>query len=118
MKIIARDYVTTAYDSTRLRKIEREIDTFCMGDEQKNYLRGFVRAYGRKEKKRPRDRLLRDKELSKRVLEERKKGAFLGYSYRRMRGSVGGIGLRAADGLGNGKGKASAVWRRGKISIF
>lgn len=36
-----------------------------------------------KEKKRPRDRVLRDKEVGRKVLEIRKKGAFLGYTYRR-----------------------------------
>ena len=34
-------------------------------------------------KKRPRDRVLRDKEVGRKVLELRKKGAFLGYTYRR-----------------------------------
>lgn len=37
----------------------------------------------KKEKKRPRDKILRDKEMSKTVLDIRKKGAFLGYTYRR-----------------------------------
>lgn len=36
-----------------------------------------------KEKKRPRDRVLRDKYVGKKALEIRKKGAFLGYTYRR-----------------------------------
>ncbi|KAL8721774.1 MAG: hypothetical protein Q9225_001623 [Loekoesia sp. 1 TL-2023] len=36
-----------------------------------------------KEKKRPRDRALRDKEVGRTVLKIRKKGAFLGYTYRR-----------------------------------
>lgn len=36
-----------------------------------------------KEKKRPRDRVLRDKDLGRKALEIRKKGAFLGYTYRR-----------------------------------
>ena len=36
-----------------------------------------------KEKKRPRDRLLRDKEVGRKVLELRKRGAFLGYTYQR-----------------------------------
>ena len=36
-----------------------------------------------KEKKRPRDKLLRDPDVGKQVLELRKKGAFLGYTYRR-----------------------------------
>ncbi|CDM34503.1 hypothetical protein DTO013E5_5006 [Penicillium roqueforti] len=37
----------------------------------------------KKEKKRPRDKILRDKQISKTVLDIRKKGAFLGYTYRR-----------------------------------
>ena len=36
-----------------------------------------------KEKKRPRDRILRDKVIGRDALELRKKGAFLGYAYRR-----------------------------------
>ncbi|PYH87601.1 kinase-like protein [Aspergillus ellipticus CBS 707.79] len=36
-----------------------------------------------REKKRPRDKLLRDRKVRKTVLEMRKKGAFLGYTYRR-----------------------------------
>ena len=36
-----------------------------------------------REKKRPRDRILRDKGVGKEALELRKKGAFLGYTYRR-----------------------------------
>ena len=42
-----------------------------------------------KEKKRPRDRVLRDKVVGRQVLDLRKKGAFLGYTYRRPRFSVG-----------------------------
>lgn len=37
----------------------------------------------RKERKRPRDKLLRDRQMRRTVLEMRKKGAFLGYTYRR-----------------------------------
>ncbi|KAF9889244.1 hypothetical protein FE257_007557 [Aspergillus nanangensis] len=37
----------------------------------------------KKERKRPRDKILRDKKLAKPVLEMRKKGAFAGYTYRR-----------------------------------
>ena len=36
-----------------------------------------------KEKKRPRDRILRDKVVGRQALELRKRGAFLGYAYRR-----------------------------------
>ena len=39
-----------------------------------------------REKKRPRDKILRDKKVGKTALEIRKKGAFLGYTYRRPRG--------------------------------
>jgi protein-serine/threonine kinase len=38
-----------------------------------------------KEKKRPRDRILRDTKIAKQVLEIRKRGAFIGYTYRRPR---------------------------------
>ncbi|KAJ5349117.1 uncharacterized protein MYU51_011957 [Penicillium brevicompactum] len=37
----------------------------------------------KKEKKRPRDKILRDKQLNKAALDIRKNGAFLGYTYRR-----------------------------------
>jgi hypothetical protein len=40
------------------------------------------------EKKRPRDKLLRDPEVGRTVLEIRKKGAFVGYTYRRPRFSL------------------------------
>lgn len=36
-----------------------------------------------KDRRRPRDRVLRDKDVSRKVLEIRKKGAFLGYTYHR-----------------------------------
>ncbi|KAJ5643272.1 uncharacterized protein N7484_005779 [Penicillium longicatenatum] len=43
-------------------------------------------AERRRERKRPRDKILRDKKIGKAALEIRKKGAFLGYTYRRPRG--------------------------------
>lgn len=39
-----------------------------------------------REKKRPRDRILRDKDVGRKALELRKRGAFLGYTYRRHTG--------------------------------
>ncbi|KAI5372254.1 hypothetical protein J4E82_009052 [Alternaria postmessia] len=42
----------------------------------------------KREKKRPRDKLLRDPEVGRTVLEIRKKGAFVGYTYRRPRFSL------------------------------
>lgn len=41
-----------------------------------------------KETKRPRDKILRDRRLRKTALEMRKKGAFLGYTYRRPKGVI------------------------------
>lgn len=47
-------------------------------------LKGKYEKVGKaKAKKRPRDRVLRDKEVGRKALEVRKKGAFLGYTYRR-----------------------------------
>ncbi|MCJ1356076.1 MAG: hypothetical protein MMC33_006070 [Icmadophila ericetorum] len=51
---------------------------------------------GAKEKKRPRDRVLRDRTVAKEVMDLRKKGAFLGYTYRRPRGVMVGLELRKA----------------------
>lgn len=48
-------------------------------------LAGEKRGFKAREKRRPRDRILRDKQVAKQVLELRKKGAFLGYTYRRPR---------------------------------
>jgi len=46
-------------------------------------MKTFVRAFGRRERKRPRDRLLRDRKTKATVLEIRKQTAFLGYSFKR-----------------------------------
>jgi serine/threonine protein kinase len=73
----------------------------------------------KKEKKRARDKILRDLGLGRKVLELRKMGAFVGYTYRRPKGVVivggsNGFGRRGARGLGRGtilpvEGKAD-VW--------
>ena len=117
IQILATSFIERPYDSSRLRKMEKEIDGFNMAEEQKDYLKAFVKHYGKKEKKRPRDRLLRDKDIAPRVLELRKKGAFLGYTYRRMRGG------RETNRRGGGAvsiGSAAAkrtVWHRARLSI-
>ena len=49
---------------------------------------------GRKEKKRARDKLLRDPVVGKKVMEIRKKGAFFGYSYRRPKALMEIEGLK------------------------
>ena len=57
---------------------------------------GFQKVRRRKnEKKRPRDKLLRDPEVGRVVLEIRKKGAFIGYTYRRPRFSLPELELEA-----------------------
>lgn len=45
-----------------------------------------------KEKKRPRDKILRDKKAGRTALEIRKRGAFLGYTWRRPRGPAMALG--------------------------
>lgn len=66
----------------------------------------------RKEKKRPRDKMLRDPVVGRKVLELRKKGAFFGYTYRRpksvvLEGSLGGRG-RVRKGVFDEK---ESIWR-------
>jgi protein-serine/threonine kinase len=52
----------------------------------------------KKEKKRPRDKVLRDVVLGKKVMDIRKKKAFFGYTYRRPKPLVLDIACRAAGG--------------------
>lgn len=49
-------------------------------------LEGAAEAEKKKKKDRPRDKILRDKQLGPTALEIRKRGAFLGYTYRRPKG--------------------------------
>lgn len=109
IRILATAYIDKPHDTVKMRKIDKEIENFNVNDEQKHYLKGFVRMYGRKEKKRPRDRLLRDKDVAPKVLELRKEGAFLGYTYRRIRparSDKGSMSMRKRE-----------VWHRAQLSI-
>jgi hypothetical protein len=121
VQILAKKFIERPHDSIKLRKFEKEVDGFVMCEEQKEYLKGFVKHYGRKEKKRPRDRLLRDKDIAPKVLELRKKGAFLGYTYRRYRPRKESIS-RASSGrqecviAESGTAKRT-VWHRTRLSI-
>lgn len=117
VRALAMGFIGRPYDSTRLRKVEKDIDAFNMGDEQTEYLKAFVRHYGRKEKKRPRDRLLRDKDMAATVMELRKKGAFLGYSYRRMRAAKDGLGSSCDGPLVVNSVTKKNVWRRARLSL-
>lgn len=118
IQILAKGFIDRPHDSARFKKVEREIDGFMMGEEQKDYLKAFVKHYGRKERKRPRDRLLRDKDTAPKVLELRKKGAFLGYTYRRFR--LGKDSVRTSKQVAVGGGSTSGkrtVWHRSRLSI-
>lgn len=103
--------VATPYDSARLKRIHREIEHMALGPEQAARLKDFVQVYGLKERKRPRDRLLRDRRTRAVSLEIRKRSAFLGYAWRRMDrpelpGAAGqglmGVGPVGTTGLGMG----------------
>ena len=85
IQVLAANFIDKPHDSLKLRKFEKEIECLNIGEEQKAYLKGFGRLYGPKERKRPRDKLLRDRNTAPKVLELRKQGAFLGYTYRRIR---------------------------------
>jgi protein-serine/threonine kinase len=119
-QVLAKGFIERPHDSVKLRKVEKEIDSFLLPDEQKEYLKAFVKQYGRKEKKRPRDRLLRDKDTAPKVLELRKKGAFLGYTYRRFRPAGQSIGKASASRQGSVVGSVASkrtVWHRARLSI-
>ncbi|KAL8832388.1 MAG: hypothetical protein Q9191_000307 [Dirinaria sp. TL-2023a] len=61
----------------------------ALGQQNEQGAIGAMRKVGKgKQKKRPRDRVLRDKAVGRQALELRKKGAFIGYTYRRPRFSV------------------------------
>ncbi|KAK2754937.1 serine threonine-protein kinase cbk1 [Colletotrichum kahawae] len=81
------DAIKQPYDSTRLKQIDRDIDERFsrLSYDGKNGLKEYVRKYGQKERKRPRDMLLRDPDTKDEVMQLRKQTAFLGYSWRKPR---------------------------------
>ncbi|KAL9095405.1 MAG: hypothetical protein Q9165_002276 [Trypethelium subeluteriae] len=95
-------------DQSITKYFESEKDIISEGDvdeggESGGDSEGRERRRGKsKEKKRPRDKLLRDPVLGRTVLEVRKRNAFLGYTYRRPKpwvlGEVDGKGFRARAG--------------------
>lgn len=90
--------IATPYDNARLRDLDAQIEGLPgLALVERNLLRQFVRAFGRKDRKRPRDRLLRDRNTRGVVMEVRKKTAFLGYTWRRMRPPA------ILNGIGNGE---------------
>ncbi|KAI1356847.1 kinase-like protein [Xylaria sp. FL0043] len=94
---ILAQFVASPYDSTRLKRMDREINALAAASSPPTtstaasgtsvhfqesalaeQMKAFVRAFGRRERKRPRDRLLRDRKTKATVLRVRKETAFLG----------------------------------------
>ncbi|RFN46963.1 agc/ndr/ndr protein kinase [Fusarium flagelliforme] len=82
----AMGLIKVPFDAAKLRSMDRDIDAATdLQPKEKATLKQFVRFYGHKERKRPRDMLLRDKSTKKISLRIRKETAFMGYTWRRMR---------------------------------
>ncbi|CAK7567262.1 MAG: hypothetical protein SEPTF4163_005224 [Sporothrix epigloea] len=83
----ALGWIATPYDSHRLKGIETEIRQLIdlgLPIADGEALLQFVERYGKRLKKRSRDRLLRDQQTKRISMELRKRNAFLGYTWRRM----------------------------------
>jgi hypothetical protein len=79
---------TLAMDPTKLRWVHSQVEADPrLGPEEKKVVKEYLRAHGPCERKRARDRLLRDTKTKALVLDVRIKTAFLGYTWRRMRRS-------------------------------
>ncbi|KAL4417756.1 hypothetical protein CABS03_01107 [Colletotrichum abscissum] len=84
VRCLATEFISKPYDSSKLKRFDRDIDDHAfLEDVEKAFLKWYVRRVGRKECKRPRDKLLRDRWVKEEVLQMRKRTAFLGYSWRR-----------------------------------
>ena len=122
---ILAQFIATPYDSTRLKRMDREINALTATTSSNNnknndsngnnknstsispsqpqqpqkfsntavqfqevdlgdQMKAFIRTFGQRERKRPRDRLLRDRKTKATVLRVRKQTAFLGYTFRRV----------------------------------
>ncbi|KAM3438938.1 hypothetical protein MY4824_003008 [Beauveria thailandica] len=82
---VAVGLVAEPYSSSSLRLIDSELENSPeLSEGEKQMLKRFIRLYGRRQRKRPRDVLLRDGKIKDVVMEVRKSSAFMGYSWRRM----------------------------------
>ncbi|POS80841.1 hypothetical protein DHEL01_v200756 [Diaporthe helianthi] len=80
-----RSWLKVPYDSLRLRNFEMQVDDEPgLRATERDTLKALVRLFGKKERKRPRDRILRDPRTERVAMELRKKMAFLGYDWKRM----------------------------------
>lgn len=98
---IALAAVSTLLDPDRLRAVEQYLDQLPgTTAAERAHMREFVQRFGRRERKRPRDRLLRDGKMKRVAMEVRRRTAFLGYEWQRMRrneGTDGELGLDEED---------------------
>ncbi|KAK6226715.1 hypothetical protein QIS74_00270 [Colletotrichum tabaci] len=83
VRALVIEFTAAPYDSTKLKRFDRDVDDNSeLEDGEKEYLKWYARRAGHKERKRPRDKLLRDPWVKDDVLRMRKQMAFLGYSWR------------------------------------
>ncbi|KAK6449850.1 kinase [Trichoderma asperellum] len=83
---VAIRLINTPHDSGALRSRDLEIDSMsAFEDEEKELLKRFVREYGRKVPKRPRDIILRDEHMKDTAMAVRKQSAFMGYAWHSVR---------------------------------
>lgn len=83
---LALDLVAEPYDTIKLRSIDHRIEADpLVTTTEKEMLKQFVRMYGHKERRRPRDRVLRDEWTKDVAMDVRKQTAFMGYTWKRMR---------------------------------
>lgn len=86
MQNVAIRLINTPYDSGALRSRDLEIDSMsAFLDEEKELLKRFMREYGRRVPKRPRDIILRDEGMKEAAMEVRKQSAFMGYAWHSVR---------------------------------
>lgn len=143
-------FVATPYDSIRLKRMDREIDALVGGGVGGNgsgnapttgtttgmqqqfqevrladEMKAFVRAFGRRERKRPRDRLLRDRGTKATVLRVRKQMAFLGYTFCRAAdpadasaAAATAAAMASLDGTELGIGAGAAVYLQSGMPEF
>lgn len=82
---VAVGLVAEPHNSASLRMIDYELEhSPDLSEGERQMLKRFLRLYGRRQRKRPRDVLLRDAKIKDAVMEVRKSSAFVGYSWRRM----------------------------------
>ncbi|KAJ2901283.1 kinase-like protein [Zalerion maritima] len=73
MQPLAQSYVSNPFDGTRLRRIEREIERLPgTKPNEREELIQYVRRFGKRETRRPRDRLLRDRRTRDTVMKASK----------------------------------------------